>query len=88
MYRLFDYASLPRIREILWIWLKATVTNGYNKSLEFREKENILLLYEKLLKLIEASHLLYLQQKEQLQELDNQLRSNTEEEPDYSTYKS
>jgi hypothetical protein len=77
MYRLFDYASLPRIREILWIWLKATVTNGYNKSLEFREKEKILLLYEKLLKLIEANHLLYLQQKEQLQELDNQLRNKT-----------
>ncbi len=55
---LFDFAHLPQLRSMLWDWLKATVTGGYNKSLSSRERENILLLYEKVEKLIEAAHVL------------------------------
>ena len=50
---LFDFAHLPDIREILWAWLKATVTGSYPKKLTHSERAEILDLYEKLEKLIE-----------------------------------
>ena len=60
---LFDFAHLPDIREILWAWLKATVTGSYPKKLTHSERAEILELYEKLEKLIEAVHLMHRNKK-------------------------
>jgi hypothetical protein len=46
---LFSYDHLPGIRDMLWQWLKATVTGSYHKHLE---------------KLVEAVHLLHLRNRE------------------------
>lgn len=55
---LFDFAHLPDVRELLWEWLKTTVTGSYNKTLTAREREAIIILYEKMEKLVEAAHVL------------------------------
>jgi hypothetical protein len=82
-YELFDYASLPQIREHLWQWLKLTVTGGYTKKyFDYRERESILTLYEHLEKLIEASWIIYSDRKEELRKLHHQILDrelNTEE---------
>ena len=66
-YRLFDFANLPQIRNILWNWLKITVSGGYNKDIcDYRERHRILYFYEFLEKAIEASHILYRERKEEL----------------------
>jgi len=56
---LFDLAHLPQVREILWDWLKATVTGSYPKSLSSKERTAIILLYEKVEKLVEAAHIMH-----------------------------
>ena len=55
---LFDFAYLPRIRDIYWDWLKATVTKTYD-TLSKKEREDMVILYEKLEKLVEAVHVLH-----------------------------
>jgi hypothetical protein len=55
---LFDFAHLPEIRLILWDWLKATVTGSYPEDLSKEERNAILILYEKIEKLVEAAHVL------------------------------
>ncbi len=60
---LFDFAHLPELKQMLWEWLKATVSGSYNKTLSKRERASILLLYEYMEKLIEANHLLHIEQK-------------------------
>ena len=55
---LFDFAHLPDVQELLWDWLKTTVTNGYHKNLNASERYAIITLYEKLRKLVEAVHVL------------------------------
>lgn len=60
---LFDFAHLPEWRTLLWDWLKITVSGSYNTETTAVERASILCVYEKLQKLIEASHLLYIQQK-------------------------
>jgi len=62
---LFDFAHLPELKQMLWEWLKATVSGSYNKTLSKRERASILLLYEYMEKLIEANHLLHIEQKKQ-----------------------
>ncbi len=62
---LFDFAHLPELKQLLWDWLKTTVTGSYNKTLNNRERSNILLLYEYLDKLLEANHLLHSELKKQ-----------------------
>jgi len=56
---LFDFAHLPDVRELLWEWLKTTVTGSYTKTLTAREREAIIILYEKMEKLVEAAHVLH-----------------------------
>lgn len=56
---LFDFAHLPEIRELLWEWLKVTVTGTYHKELNASERSTILTLYEKLSKLVEAAHVMH-----------------------------
>ena len=75
LYELFDYAGLPSLKAYLWDWLKLTLTSGYRKKwVKYRERERILLLYEHLEKLLEASYLLYLDRKEDLRLLHGKLR--------------
>jgi len=60
---IFDFAHLPEWRNILWNWLKITVSGSYNtEATTPSERASILFVYEKLQRLIEASHLIHLQQ--------------------------
>ena len=56
---LFDFTHLPDARELLWEWLKATVTCTYHKNLTATERSAILTLYEKMEKLVEAVYVLH-----------------------------
>jgi len=56
---LFDFAHLPDVRELLWEWLKTTVTGSYHKTLTHNERYAIITLYEKIEKLVEAVHILH-----------------------------
>lgn len=60
---IFDFAHLPEWRNLLWEWLKITVSGSYNTVSTETERSNILFVYEKLQRLIEVSHLLYMQQE-------------------------
>ncbi len=55
---LFDFAHLPELRSMLWDWLKSTVSGNYPEDLSKEERVAILLLYEKIEKLVEAAYLL------------------------------
>ncbi|NCI45957.1 hypothetical protein [Sediminibacterium soli] len=55
---LFDFADIDDVRRLLWLWLKTSVTGGFQKQLGRPEREAILELYEKLEKLVEAAYLL------------------------------
>lgn len=55
---LFDFADLDDVRQLLWTWLKVTVTGTYHKELSSSERSAILSLYEKMEKLVEAAHVL------------------------------
>ena len=56
---LFDFAHLPSLRAMLWNWLSVTVKSSFNKKdCDYRQRDNIVLLYEKLQCLLEASWLL------------------------------
>ncbi len=59
----FDFAHLPEWRNLLWEWLKLTVSGTYNTASAESERGNILFVYEKLQRLIEVSHILYMQQE-------------------------
>jgi len=56
----FSFAHLPEVREMLWLSLKTNVTGSFphGEALNPRDRLYILLLYEQLLRLIEAAHLL------------------------------
>jgi HEPN domain-containing protein len=82
LHQLFDFANVAGIKDLLWQWLKITVTGGYTKKYtSYNEREHIVLLYEHLEKLLEASHLIYLSRKktidEQLSRLENQKTGQT-----------
>lgn len=69
-YRMFSYSHLPNIREDLWNWLVLTVTGGFNSDqYENDLRQNVMLLYEHLQKLIEAAHILHLRQKDEMRQL-------------------
>jgi len=55
---LFDFADLADVRELLWGWLKVTVTGTYHKELTASERSAIITLYEKMEKLVEAAHVM------------------------------
>lgn len=56
---IFDFAQLPDAKELLWEWLKATVTGTFHKNLSASERYAIISLYEKLNKLLDATHILH-----------------------------
>ncbi len=55
---LFDFAHLPDVREMLWDWLKTTVTGSFHKTLSSADRHVMIALYEKMEKLTEAAHIL------------------------------
>lgn len=55
---LFDFADLQDTRELLWSWLKTTVTGTFHKDLSASERSAIITLYEKMEKLVEAAHVI------------------------------
>ncbi|MDB5232583.1 MAG: hypothetical protein JWN76_3388 [Chitinophagaceae bacterium] len=55
----FDFAHLPEVREILWDWLKITVTGGFGKDMRIGERRDLLYFYELLQKLVEAAHVIH-----------------------------
>ena len=55
----FDYARLPHVRDGMWQFLRTTVCGDFNtKMLSRRERGDLLYLYEQLGRLVEASHLI------------------------------
>lgn len=64
IYELFDFAHLPRIRELLWEFFKTAVTGNYSHDLNRRERELLVTMYEKIEKLVEAAHIINEKQKE------------------------
>lgn len=59
---LFSYGNLPQLREALWEWLKLTVSGSYHHESR-RDRANMLHLYEKMEKLIEAVHIIHQRNK-------------------------
>ena len=74
LYELFDYASLPRLKQHLWQWLRITVTGGFSKKyLHYNERENLFTFYEHFEKLLEAAYIIYSDRKEELRKQHRQL---------------
>jgi hypothetical protein len=61
---LFDFAKLPDARALLWEWLKVTVTGTYHKNLPATDRADIITMYEKMERLLEAAHILHLRKQE------------------------
>jgi hypothetical protein len=60
----FEYASLSNCREYLWEWLKVTVSGTFNTGLmEKDQRFDMIYFYENIEKLIEAAHLIQLQNR-------------------------
>lgn len=55
----FSFGHIPQIRDLLWEFLKTTVTGNYPKKLSRRERCDLIHFYEKIEKLIEAAHLIH-----------------------------
>lgn len=53
LHEFFDFAHLPQVKTMLWQWLACAVTGNIGK-LEVDEREEIIILYEKLGRLVEA----------------------------------
>jgi len=61
---LFSYGHLPQLREALWEWLKLGVSSSNHHESQ-RDRANLLYLYEKMEKLIEAAHIIYQRKRSQ-----------------------
>lgn len=72
----FSNAHLPEVREMLWLSLKANVTGSFplGDTLTPGERSEIVLLYEQLLKLVEAAHLL--NEKRTMENIDRHYLEN------------
>lgn len=56
----FSFAHLPEVKDMLWLSLKTNVTGSFPQgdALTIRERYDIVLLYEHLIRLVEAAHLI------------------------------
>lgn len=66
----FSTAHLPEVRDMLWLSLKTNVTGSFPEgdALNRRERYEIVLLYEQLIRLVEAAHLI--NEKRKVDDLD------------------
>jgi hypothetical protein len=64
IHEFFDFAHLPEVRQALWYWLALTVTGSYHRK-SCADKSNLIYLYERVEKLMEAVHIIH-QRKKQL----------------------
>jgi HEPN domain-containing protein len=55
----FSCAYILEIRKMLWAWLKSSLAENYSGSTRKKEQLNLIDVYERLEKLIEASYLIY-----------------------------
>ena len=55
----FDFANLLETRELLTLWVEATVTGSFNSNLSFRERAEVFYFYQQVEKLIEVAHLIH-----------------------------
>lgn len=62
IHSLFDFAHLPQIREMLWDFLKITVSGTWH-ALSTSDRADMLYFFEKLEKVVEASHIIHKQNK-------------------------
>lgn len=60
---LFSHFHLPQVRELLWQWFSVTVAGNYNEVLNNSRRQDIVILYEQLTKLLEAAHIQYMQSR-------------------------
>lgn len=44
----FDFAKPSEWQELLWLWFSATVTGNFPKEMSRKERETIVMTYEKL----------------------------------------
>jgi uncharacterized protein (UPF0216 family) len=65
----FSNSHLPQAREQLWELLKVAVTGNYGKSLTRIERSDLVFFYEQLEKLVEASHVIAVQNSKQIGEV-------------------
>jgi hypothetical protein len=66
IHQFFDYAGLDDLRGYLWEWLKLSVTGTFNTRMVDKYKRyDLLLFYEHIEKLIEATYIIYLRNKKQ-----------------------
>lgn len=56
--KLFDFAHLPQIREMLWDWFKVTVTGEFSAR-SWDSKADLVYFFEKVQLLIEAVYLIH-----------------------------
>jgi hypothetical protein len=56
----FSNAHLPEVRDMLWLSLKTTVIGSFpdGEALNRKERYEIVFLYEQLIRLVEAAHLI------------------------------
>lgn len=59
---LFSYSNLPGLRDILWGWLKVTVS-GIHHEQTVIQRSDLVFLYEKMEELVEAAHVINEQQR-------------------------
>ena len=62
--RFFDYAGLENLREYLWDWFKLTISGTFNTQLiDKHRRYDMIIFYEHIERIIEAAHIIYLQQQ-------------------------
>ena len=54
----FDIMSLTAFRELLWKSFLSTITGSYNDHLSYKEREDVVFVYERIKKLIDAAHII------------------------------
>jgi hypothetical protein len=58
LFQLFDFAHLPQLRDMLREWFACTITGSWHQQ-SVDQREDMLMMYEKMEQLLEVAHLLY-----------------------------
>lgn len=54
--QLFDFADYKDVKECLWDWLKATICGDFNVRADRKQKDMLLILFEKINTLLDAAN--------------------------------